>query len=141
MYKRQENTDANYLSGEGIIEYDWSKKNDGTRLLRAYSVSYTHLDVYKRQLLNTTQKDFDLFWGRIYGNGTLYVDGPVSALNISTPEMKALNNSVFTFNSNSTSNVEEFKMLRFLKRDDAGIITVEDKKKSSANMNLSLIHI
>ncbi|HOB24958.1 MAG TPA: translocation/assembly module TamB, partial [Kaistella sp.] len=87
-------------------------------------------------LLNTTQKDFDLFWGRIYGNGTLYVDGPVSALNISTPEMKALNNSVFTFNSNSTSNVEEFKMLRFLKRDDAGIITVEDKKKSSANMNI-----
>ena len=34
---KTENTDANYLSGEGIIEYDWSKKNDGTRLLRAYS--------------------------------------------------------------------------------------------------------
>lgn len=87
-------------------------------------------------LLNTTQKDFDLFWGRIYGNGTLYVDGPVSALNISTPEMRALNNSMFTFNSNSTSNVEEFKMLRFLKRDDAGIISVEDKKSSGANMNI-----
>ena len=89
-------------------------------------------------LLNTAQKDFDLFWGRIYGTGTLYVDGPVSALNISTPEMKALNNSVFTFNSNSTSNVEEFKMLRFLKRDEAGIVSVEDKKRSSANMNIDL---
>lgn len=89
-------------------------------------------------LLNTTQKDFDLFWGRVYGNGTLYVDGPVSALNISTPEMKALNNSVFTFNSNSTSNVEEFKMLRFLKRDDTGLVTVEDKKRSRANMNIDL---
>ena len=87
-------------------------------------------------LLNTTQKDYDLFWGRVYGTGTLYVDGPVSALNISTPEMRALNNSVFTFNSNSTSNVEEFKMLRFLKRDDNGEITVEKKKKSSANMNV-----
>ncbi|MBU8882915.1 translocation/assembly module TamB [Kaistella sp. DKR-2] len=87
-------------------------------------------------LLNTTQKDFDLFWGRIYGTGTLYVDGPVSALSISTPEMRALNNSVFTFNSNSTSNVEEFKMLRFLKRDEAGVVSLEEKKRSSANMNI-----
>ncbi len=87
-------------------------------------------------LLNTTQKDYDLFWGRIYGTGTLYVDGPFSGLSISTPEMRALNNSVFTFNSNSTSNVEEFKMLRFLQRDDAGAIVVEKKKRSSANMNI-----
>lgn len=87
-------------------------------------------------LLNTTQKDLDLFWGRVYGSGTLYVDGPVSSLNISTPEMRALNNSVFTFNSNSTSNVEEFKMLRFLKRDEAGIVSIEEKKQSSANINV-----
>ena len=87
-------------------------------------------------LLNNTQKDSDLFWGRVYGNGTLYVDGPVSGLNISTPEMKALANSVFTFNSNSTSNVEEFKMLRFLKRDENGGVITEEKKKSSANINV-----
>lgn len=87
-------------------------------------------------MLNTTQKDFDLFWGRIYGTGTLFVDGPVAALNISTPDMRALNNSVFTFNSNSTSNVEEFKMLRFLKRDETGLVTVEEKERSSANMNI-----
>lgn len=87
-------------------------------------------------LLNTTQSDYDLFWGRVYGTGTLYVDGPVSGLNISTPEMRALNNSVFTFNSNSTSNVEEFKMLRFLKRDESGAVTVEERQRSSANMNI-----
>ncbi len=87
-------------------------------------------------LLNNTQKDSDLFWGRVYGTGTLYVDGPVSGLNISTPEMKALNNSVFTFNSNSTSNVEEFKMLRFLKRTEQGEIFVEEKAKTSANINV-----
>lgn len=34
---KSESTSKDYLSGEGIIEYDWSKKNDGTRLLRAYS--------------------------------------------------------------------------------------------------------
>ena len=87
-------------------------------------------------LLNTSQKDLDLFWGRVYGSGTLYVDGPVSALNISTPEMRALNNSVFTFNSNSTSNVEEFKMLRFLKRDETGKVSIGEKARSSANINV-----
>jgi hypothetical protein len=87
-------------------------------------------------MLNTTQKDFDLFWGRVYGQGDLYVDGPVSGLNISTPNMKALSGSTFTFNSGSTSNVEEFKMLRFLKEGKDGLVTLEEKKKSGANMNI-----
>ncbi|EJL71237.1 translocation/assembly module TamB domain-containing protein [Chryseobacterium populi] len=87
-------------------------------------------------VLNTTQKDFDLFWGRVYGQGDLYVDGPVSGLSLSTPNMKALNGSTFTFNSSSTSNVEEFKMLRFLKEGKDGLITLEEKKKTGANMNI-----
>ena len=87
-------------------------------------------------LLDTSQKDYDLFWGRVFGQGDLYIDGPVKALNISTPNMKALNSSVFTFNSNSTSNVQEFKMLRFLKEDASGLITLEERKKSGANMNI-----
>ncbi|KXH79552.1 translocation/assembly module TamB domain-containing protein [Chryseobacterium kwangjuense] len=87
-------------------------------------------------MLNTTQKEYDLFWGRVYGQGDLYVDGPVSGLSISTPNMKALNGSNFTFNSSSTSNVEEFKMLRFLKEGKDGLITLEEKKKTGANMNI-----
>ncbi|MDH6252668.1 ribosomal protein S25 [Chryseobacterium sp. H1D6B] len=90
-------------------------------------------------MLNTAQKDFDLFWGRVYGQGDLYVDGPVSGLNLSTPNMKALNGSTFTFNSSSTSNVEEFKMLRFLKEGKDGLITLEEKKKSGANMNIDFV--
>jgi len=87
-------------------------------------------------VLNTTQKDYDLFWGRVYGQGDLYVDGPVSGLSITTPNMKALNGSTFTFNSGSTSNVEEFKMLRFLKEGKDGLVTLDDKKKTGANMNI-----
>ncbi|AZB19869.1 translocation/assembly module TamB [Chryseobacterium indologenes] len=87
-------------------------------------------------MLNTTQKDFDLFWGRVYGQGDLYVDGPVSGLSITTPNMRALNGSTFTFNSSSTSNVEEFKMLRFLKEGKDGLVTLEEKKKTGANMNI-----
>lgn len=92
------------------------------------------LEADNLMVLNSTQEDNDLFWGRVYGKGDLYVSGPVSGLEISTPNMQALTNSVFTFNSNSTSNVEEFKMLRFLQRDEAGLITVEEKKKNGANM-------
>ncbi|MBS1550419.1 MAG: translocation/assembly module TamB [Bacteroidetes bacterium] len=88
-------------------------------------------------MLNTTQKDFDLFWGMVYGQGTLFVDGPVAALNLSTPDMKALNNSVFTFNSSSAGSVDEFKLLRFLKTDQTGTISIEDKKKSGANMDIN----
>lgn len=90
-------------------------------------------------VLNTQQKDFDLFWGRVYGQGNLYVSGPVSGLNIATDlnePFKALNNSVFTFNAGSTSGVDEFKMLRFLKEDKSGTIVLEEKKKSGSNMNL-----
>ena len=87
-------------------------------------------------VLNTAQKDYDLFWGRVYGQGDLYVDGPVSGLSITTPNMKALNGSTFTFNSGSTSNVEEFKMLRFLKEGKNGLVTLDDKKKTGANMNI-----
>ncbi|MGX9984963.1 translocation/assembly module TamB [Soonwooa purpurea] len=85
-------------------------------------------------VLNSTQEDNDLFWGRVYAEGDLYVSGPVSGLEITTPRMRALNTSNFTFNSNSTSSVEEFKMLRFLKRDEAGIIIAEEKKKQGNNM-------
>ncbi|MFC0343911.1 translocation/assembly module TamB domain-containing protein [Epilithonimonas hispanica] len=87
-------------------------------------------------VLNSTQEENDLFWGRVYGEGDVYVSGPVSGLEISTPNdgLKVINNSTFTFNSASTANVDEFKILRFLKRDEAGGISIEKKKQSGANM-------
>lgn len=110
----------------GTIQFDTLSSMGVNLLMRADNLL----------MLNTTQKDFDLFWGRVYGQGDLYVDGPVSGLSITTPNMKALNGSTFTFNSSSTSNVEEFKMLRFLKEGKDGLITLEEKKKTGANMNI-----
>lgn len=92
-------------------------------------------------VLNSTQKDNDLFWGRVYGQGEATISGPVSALDIETSPrtpFKALFGSTFTFNSASTSNVEEFKMLRFLKENKIGEIVLEEKKRSGANMNIDL---
>lgn len=89
-------------------------------------------------VLNTTQKDFDLFWGRVYGKGVLYINGPVTGLSLKTDTkepFKALNNSTFTFNSNSTSSVDEFKMLRFLKAG-RGVISIDPQENKGANMNV-----
>lgn len=88
-------------------------------------------------LLDTQQKDFNLFWGRVYGKGDLYVSGPVSKLDISTPDaMQVLGGSSFTFNSNFTTNVDEFKMLRFLKEDKKKGIVRTEKKEQGVNMNI-----
>ncbi|AZB24930.1 translocation/assembly module TamB [Chryseobacterium bernardetii] len=117
-----------------------NSKGNISGAIRFETLSSMGIDLIMRAdnllVLNSTQKDSDLFWGRVYGQGDLYVSGPVSGLSITTPNMRALNGSTFTFNSSSTSNVEEFKMLRFLKEGKDGLVTLEEKKKTGANMNI-----
>lgn len=86
-------------------------------------------------LLSTTQSNYDLFWGRVFGQGDIYVSGKVNELSIQTPNMRTLPNSVFTFNANSTSSVEEFKMLQFLKEEKDGSVKREIKSKGN-NMHI-----
>ncbi|MGC4128978.1 MAG: translocation/assembly module TamB [Bergeyella sp.] len=128
------------LNDIGVADGRANSKGSISGMIRFETLSSMGVNLVMRAdnllLLDTKQKDFDLFWGRVFGKGDLFVDGPVASLNISTPNMEVLNNSVFTFNSNSTSSVDEFKMLRFLKEDDGGKIVLEEKKKSGANMNL-----
>lgn len=128
------------LNDIGVHDGRANSKGTISGLIRFETLSSMGVSLLMRAdnllMLDTTQKDFDLFWGRVYGQGELYVDGPVSALNLSTPNMKALNGSNFTFNSASTSNVEEFKMLRFLKEGKSGLVVLEEKKKSGANMEI-----
>jgi hypothetical protein len=128
------------LNDIGVHDGRTNSKGTISGLIRFETLSSMGVSLLMRAdnllMLNTTQKDYDLFWGRVYGQGELFVDGPVSALSISTPNMKALNGSTFTFNSASTSNVEEFKMLRFLKEGKSGLVVLEDKKKTGANMDL-----
>lgn len=87
-------------------------------------------------LLNTTQRDFDTFWGRIYGDADIFVDGPATELDLNA-KINVRNNSVFTLNSASTSSVEEFKMLRFTERDKNGLISIAKKKTTGPNMNVN----
>ncbi|WP_312078211.1 translocation/assembly module TamB [Chryseobacterium sp.] len=141
-----DNTTIDLTKGLAILNnigvHDGRSNSSGTisGLIRFETLSSMGVSLLMRAdnllMLNTTQKDYDLFWGRVYGQGELFVDGPVSGLSISTPNMKALNGSTFTFNSASTSNVEEFKMLRFLKESKSGLIVLEEKKQTGANMDI-----
>lgn len=128
------------LNNIGVHDGRANSKGTISGLIRFETLSSMGVSLLMRAdnllMLDTTQKDYDLFWGRVYGQGELFVDGPVSGLSISTPNMKALNGSNFTFNSASTSNVEEFKMLRFLKENKGGLVVLEEKKKSGANMDI-----
>jgi glucosamine 6-phosphate synthetase-like amidotransferase/phosphosugar isomerase protein len=50
-----------------------------------------------------------------------------------------LDNSVFTLNSNSASSVDEFKLLRFLKADKEGVVSVEENAKKGVNLDINLL--
>lgn len=90
-------------------------------------------------MLDTTQKDFDAFWGKVYANGDVFLEfNEKSGLRIDAKETKVLNNSIITFNSNLTSSVDEFKMLKFLKQDEEGVISVDTNKKRGPNMQINL---
>ncbi|WP_244614335.1 translocation/assembly module TamB domain-containing protein [Elizabethkingia argenteiflava] len=90
-------------------------------------------------LLNTSQKDFDSFWGRVTAKGDLYIWGPVSALDI-LARASVIGGSEFTLNTNTTSSVEEFKMLRFLKiNKETGEVSIEKKLKTGGNIAIGLV--
>ncbi|WP_407499995.1 translocation/assembly module TamB domain-containing protein [Elizabethkingia anophelis] len=90
-------------------------------------------------LLNTSQKDFDTFWGRVTAKGIINISGLSSKLNIDA-KAAVLGGSEFTLNTSTASSVEEFKMLRFLKVDEkTGEVSIEQKVNSGANMNIGLI--
>lgn len=91
------------------------------------------------KMLDTTQKDFDAFWGKVYANGDVFLEfNEKNGLRIDAKETKVLNNSIITFNSDLTSSVDEFKMLKFLKQDEEGVISVDTKKKRGVNMQINL---
>lgn len=98
-------------------------------------------------LLNTEQKDFDLFWGKIYGKGDLFIGFDNGKLSIAAGKdtqensepFQILNNSVFTLNSNTSSSVDEFKMLRFLKEDKTGVVSIDQGVKKGVNMDIALL--
>lgn len=88
-------------------------------------------------LLNTTQSDFDAFWGKVYAKGDLFVGYGNNTLKIDATA-DVLPNSVFTLNSNSTSSVDEFKMLRFLEKKEDGNIIVAKKQRSGVALDVNL---
>lgn len=88
-------------------------------------------------LLNTTQSDFDTFWGMIYAKGDIFVGYDSKGLKIDATA-DVLDNSVFTLNSASASSVDKFKMLRFITVSKSGEIQLAEKNKNRLNMEINL---
>ncbi|HFK5571277.1 TPA: translocation/assembly module TamB [Elizabethkingia meningoseptica] len=143
--------DAVIPVSKGLVLLDGLKINDGrgsssgtiAGAISFEKISSMGLDLLIQAddllLLNTSQKDFDTFWGRVAAKGIINVSGPVSRLNIDA-KASILGGSEFTLNTNTTASVEEFKMLRFLKVDEkTGEVSIEQKVNSGTNMNIGLI--
>jgi hypothetical protein len=88
-------------------------------------------------LLNTEQKDFDVFWGMIFAKGDIFVGFENQTLKIDATA-DVLKNSIFTLNSASASSGDEFKMLRFLKENKEGNVVVAEKKRTGLAMDINL---
>lgn len=146
------------LLNEPIKISDGRKNSKGTLSLLQVdlsNLSNIRAQVFVRSedlmLLNTEQKDFDLFWGKIYGKGDLFVAFNDGGLKIEAGKdnekdtsqeyetFQVLDNSVFTLNSNSASSVDEFKLLRFLKADKEGVVSVEKNAKKGVQLDINLL--
>lgn len=115
-------------SVSGIIQFDGISSIGLNLLVRSNDL----------MLLNTTQKDFNTFWGRVKANGSIFISGPVNAMNIEA-DAKVLGGSDFTLNTATTSSVQEFKMLRFLEvNKKTGQLTLAQRQNSGLNMNIAL---
>lgn len=145
------------LLGEDAIKIKDGRNNSSGTLSQLY-IDMSNLSSIKAQvfvrsenlmLLNTEQKDFDLFWGKIYGKGALDVSFDEKGLKIYAGDedervgkfepFQILNNSIFTLNSNTANAVDEFKMLRFLKEDTTGVVSVDEGVKKKVSMDISLL--
>lgn len=145
------------LLGEDAIKIK-DGRNNSSGTLSQLDLDISNLSSIKAQvfvrsenlmLLNTEQKDFDLFWGKIYGKGALDISFDEKGLKIyagdedervgKSEPFQVLNNSIFTLNSNTASSVDEFKMLRFLKEDTTGVVSIDEGVKKKVNMDISLL--
>lgn len=141
--------DAIIPISKGLVQFNELRMRDGRKnskgtlsgIMSFESVDKLAVNLILRatdlMLLNTTQKDFDVFWGNIYSKGDLYIDGLVTALNIDA-DAEILGGSNFTLNSNANTTAEEFKMLRFVQIDKHGNSIVGKKKANGANINVNL---
>lgn len=88
-------------------------------------------------MLNSTRQNSEAFWGRVMMKGDIFVYGPVSELTIKA-NAEILRNSSFTLNSGASSSVDEFRLLRFLQKDEKGNLEIANRKKAGVNMHIDL---
>jgi hypothetical protein len=88
------------------------------------------------QLLNTTAKDNNLFYGQGYATGRMTISGPLSNMKISVPYAKTEKNTKIFIPINGTETVDKKEFITFTHFTDSTSVKV-DKKKLKKKVELS----
>lgn len=88
-------------------------------------------------VLNTTIKDNELFYGKVWAKGEFYLFGPATDLSIGGEGLDILKGSVLNLNMGGPINVEENKFIQFYTVDTEGNV-VEDKKEETGISGFSI---
>jgi len=135
---------------KGLVVLEALKFNDGRNnsqgtvagLINFENPSSVGLDLMVQAeniiILNTTYRnDFDIFWGRLTGKGDVYISGPISKLNIDA-NLKILGGGEFVLNTDNSSSVKDFNMLKFLKKDKNSTKILVEQQNTNTNANISI---
>lgn len=116
-----------FINHAPLFSYDGQIKRTGSVAgiiqFAGFDKWFLSLDFQSDDLmvLNTTERDNDLFYGKVFAKGDFYLHGLANNLRISAIA-RALQGSRMTINSNAALSVEENKILRFRSADKTDII-------------------
>ncbi|MBV7440442.1 translocation/assembly module TamB [Weeksellaceae bacterium TAE3-ERU29] len=102
---------------------------DGSLIFSDLSSWFLNLDFTTDKLLvmNTTIKDNELFYGKVYGEGEFFMFGPASDLVVSGRDLNVLPGSVLNLNTSGTKSTGENRFIQFYSVDENGDITYDEK--------------
>jgi len=108
---------------------------DGAILFRGFSEWFLNLSFSSSNLLvmNTTAKDNEMFYGRVFADGYFDIFGPVQGLDI-VARADVKDNSELTINTSSTIIESEKQLVRFVPNQDI----VEDNKERTQPKGMTI---
>ena len=113
---------------------------DGAILFRGFSEWFLNLSFTSNNLLvmNTTMKDNDLFYGRVFADGYFDIFGPVQGLDI-VARADIKENSELTINTSSTVIENEKKRLVRFVPEQEELKTVEEERRDPKGMTIDML--
>lgn len=113
---------------------------DGSLIFSSISDWFLDLEISSDRVMvmNTTVADNELFYGKAFVQGELYMFGPAADLEVSTGfDAKVLKGSIININTGGTKTIGENKFIQFYSYDESGQL-VESEKNSQKIQGFSM---